>query len=933
MNEHLTLPADDLKKRTQVVLQAVIHRRTTGELLTDNAVLAEFPELAEFLPAELAKLRLIQDAGIRADAIPVAETNNDWPIRTPHTSGYLRIRCPYCREPFELPSDTPVANIECRNCGSPFSLIDSSEETHTAKVLRELAHFNLIERLGIGGFGTVWKGYDTELHRTVAVKLPRQGCMTNQELEKFLREARAAAQLRHPNIVSVHEIGRDADGVFIVSDYIQGVSLDGWLTGQRPTTRQAAEMCLTIAKALQHAHEHGVIHRDLKPSNILIDANGEPHITDFGLARREAGEITVTLDGQILGTPAYMSPEQAQGEGHRADRRSDVYSLGVILFQLLTAELPFRGNARMLLHQVVHDEPPSPRKLNGSVPKDLETVTLKCLEKSPERRYQTAGEVTEELRRYLAGEPIHARPLGRTATTWRWAKKRPAAAALLVLLGLVAVGSAAAFVRERDLRRQVVAQKNEAVRQQKGAETRKKDAEAERASAEAVVAFLTDDILGKASPRKMSDKAVRDTLVKTLIEPAAATVGQRFKDKPLIEASVRNTLALTLDELGRSDLALAHAKQSLEQRRQILGDSHPETIQSLRNYALVLHSLGRTLEAEPLFRQALEQRRTMLGEDHPHTINSMNSYAAALRSLGRAQEAEPLYKQVLEQRRKLLGVDHPDTIWALNGYAEVLHSLGRASEAEPLYKQALEQHRKVLGEDHPSTVLFLNNHALVLESLGRAEEAAPLYKQALEQRRKILGDSHPETIQSLRNYALSLHRLGRTQEAEPLLRQALEQRRTMLGEDHPHTINSMNSYATVLRSLGRSSEAEPLYAQVLEQRRKILGADHPDTIWALNGYAEVLHSLGRASEAEPFYKQALEQHRKVLGEDHPSTMLSLHNHARVLESLGRVEEAAPLYKQALEQRRRVLGENHQATVKSLHAYEAILKVLEQVPLK
>ena len=208
-----------------------------------------------------------------------------------------------------------------------------------------------------------------------------------------------------------------------MSDFVRGVTLDDWLTGQQLTRRDAAELCAKIADALHHAHEAGVVHRDLKPGNILIDGDMEPHLVDFGLARRDVGEVTITLDGQVLGTPAYMSPEQARGEAHQADRRSDVYSLGVVLFQLLTGERPFRGNARMLVHQVINDEPPSPRKLNPHVALDLETITLKCLEKEPARRYQTALDVADELRRYLGGESIQSRPISRIAKLLRWSSR------------------------------------------------------------------------------------------------------------------------------------------------------------------------------------------------------------------------------------------------------------------------------------------------------------------------------------------------------------------------------------------------------------------------------------------------------------------------------------------------------------------------------
>ncbi len=830
----------------------------------------------------------------------------------------------------------------------------SAQLANIARAVEDSRHperigpYHILEPVGEGGMGTVYKAEQrTPIHRFVAVKVIKMGMDTREVIARFEVERQALAMMDHPNVARVIDAGATEEKrPYFVMEYVEGEPITSFADREKLTLEQRLRLFIQACDAVQHAHQKAIIHRDLKPSNMLVTRqDGKPwvKVIDFGVAKaidQRLTEKTVFTDtGQFIGTLEYMSPEQADARMSAVDTRSDVYSLGVVLYELLTGAPPFdatrlRTAGYQEIQRIIREvDPPRPStrlsglgalapqiassrqialdELERQLHRELDWIPLKAMRKLPSERYGTANELSDDIQNYLASRPLRAGPESRAYRLRKFLSRNKGAVAasaamLLLLLGGISATSWQAVRATR-------------------AESR---ASEERDIANEVRDFFTRDVLAAADP---AESQGRELSVKQALDKAAAKLRESFRDRPLVEAAIRHSMSDTYANLGHFDLALQHAEVTYDLRRRVLGDDHIDTARALNVYANILTSLRRNAEAQPLLDKSLEQHRKLLGDEHLDTLVVQNNVAVNLHYLGRLNDALPLMRDGVGKYRQRYGADHEFTLIAETNHAAALLQLGRFAEAEPHFRDVYPRSVKTLGEDHPTTLSVATSLASTLGELGRSADAAALLKKVLDARRRVLGMDHPDTVRSMRNYANALAELRRFDEAEPLFDEALTSHRTAFGQDHPETLRCLNAYASLLSTMGRHEAAQPIYRDVLEQRRNALGELHPDTIASLISYARELQSLGRLNDAEPILRDGVDKSANVLGDDHPGTLTARGNYATLLLALDRAAEAEPLARQALEALAKQLGKDHRGVKRSAAGYAQILIALDRSP--
>ena len=839
-------------------------------------------------------------------------------------------------------------------------------------------NYKLLQQIGEGGFGIVWMAeQERPVRRRVAMKIIKAGMDTREVVARFEQERQALAMMDHPNIAKVFDAGSTPAGrPFFVMELVKGGKITDYCDEQKLPTLERLKLFIQVCHAIQHAHQKGIIHRDLKPSNILVtlhDGVPVPKVIDFGVAKatqqQRLTDLTLfTQFEQMVGTPLYMSPEQAERSGLDIDTRSDIYSLGVLLYELLTGRTPFDPGALMKqgldeIRRVIREqEPPRPStfvstlaldlrtdlarhrqtdiaKLTGQIRGDLDWIVMKALEKDRNRRYETANGLAKDIERHLQSEPVQARPPSSGYRFRRFVRRNKAVVVAggsvlaALLIGLAA--STWMFLKEKHARQR---------------------ATAAEATSSQVSQFLTDMLKGVGPSVALG----RDTtLLREILDQTATRAAKDLKDQPEVAATLRSVLGAVYYELGDYVTAGGLHAESLAIRRKLLGNEHADVAASLNQLGQALVAQGKVAEAEPVVREALGMRRRRWGNEHVEVAESLNSLgvvlsnqrkpaqaivvhrdalairekflgtehlmvaeslnnlASSLQDEGKLSEAQSIYQRALTTSRKLVGDAHPDVASVLNNLGTIFQAQGKFAEAEARHREALAIEEKLMSKEHPNVAVSVNNLAAVLERQGKLAAAEGMYRVALEISRKRLGSEHPDVAMWLQNLGGTLQAQNKLVEAEAIFREALAIRQSLSGNEHPEVAVLLNKVSEVIEHQGKLPEAETMRREALAMQRKRLGEEHPEVAALLNNLGMSLYKQGKLFDSESFLREAVEIYAKGRSQTNPNAALVIDNLAVVLADQRRYTEAEALHRKALAMSKNMLGSEHPNVATSL----------------
>jgi serine/threonine protein kinase/Tfp pilus assembly protein PilF len=777
--------------------------------------------------------------------------------------------------------------------------------------VRQIGPYRLLQLLGEGGMGEVWLAEQvTPIRRSVALKLIKAGMDTKAVVARFESERQALALMDHPNIARVYDAGTTPEGrPYFAMEYVPGHSITDYCDRHRLTIKERLELVMQVCDGVEHAHQKAIIHRDLKPSNVLVVTQNDkavPKIIDFGLAKAMAQPLTektmFTELGVLLGTPEYMSPEQADLLEQNIDTRTDVYSLGVILYELLVGALPFdtktlrAAGLEAILRLIREEDPPKPStrvrmmgpqspasaEKRGEEPQslarhlegELDWITLKALEKDRARRYGTISALSADLTRYLRSEPVAAGPATAGYRLRKYASRHrfgllTASALVLLLAGSVGVQ---AFQLQRTR-----------------LEMDRANRERDRANR------ITDFMTGMFKLSDPGEARGNSVVVREILDKASANIDSSLTQDPELQAQMMFTMAVVYDNLGLYPRAQALDERALEICRRTFGPEHDQTLKTMQNLAIVMAHQGRYDQTENLLRQLLEIQRRTRGAEDPRTSIAMSNLAVVLHQQGKFAEAAQLNRQLLDIQRRVLGPEHRNTVRTTANLAAVLIDQGQFAEAEALDREVLAIQQKAFGPDDPDTIRTMSTLAIVLYNQQKYAEAEKWNRLTLEGQRRIYGPEHPWTMLAVNTMAAILSGQEKHADAEKVYRQALDIQRRLLGKEHPDTLRTMVNLVLALAGQHKYDEAEAMVREALAIQRRVLGPQHPDVAASIYNLGCVMAQRGNKDEALSLLRQAVDgglPPQMDVNMDKDSALAPLAGDARFVALVAHAKEVA-----------------------------------------